>query len=51
VPYWDYSSSLSLDIDRVRNLSKQVDGRKSPDSRPYSERLTVDKITAGIVTL
>ena len=50
VPYWDYSSSLSLDIDRVRNLSKQVDGRKSPDSRPYSERLTVDKITAGIVT-
>jgi hypothetical protein len=50
VPYWDYSSSLSLNVDDIRNISKEVDGRKSLESRPSSETLTVDKVVAGIVT-
>ena len=51
VPYWDYDSLLSLDVDDIRNPNLQVDARKEPDSRPTGDLLTVNKIDAGIITL
>ena len=51
VPYWDYASLLSLDVDDIRNSSKEVDARKEPDSRPAGDLLTISKIDAGIITL
>jgi hypothetical protein len=49
VPYWDYASTLSLNVDDIRDLSKEVDGRKIPDERPTADLLTVNKIDAGII--
>ena len=49
VPYWDFSSSLSFDVDDVRNKLKQLDLRKPLDSRPCANVLTVDKVVAGII--
>ena len=51
VPYWDFSSSLSLNIDDVRDLSKEVDGRKPQGQRSDAVELTIDKVVAGIVIL
>ena len=51
VPYWDYDSLLSLDVDDIRNRHKEVDARKELDSRPTGDLLTVNKIDAGIITL
>jgi hypothetical protein len=51
VPYWDYDSLLSLDVDDIRNPNLQVDARKEPDSRPTGDLLTINKIDAGIITL
>lgn len=49
VPYWDLSASLSINIDDVRDLNKTVDGRRSLDTRPAADLLTVDKVLEGIV--
>jgi|10_taG_2_1085330.scaffolds.fasta_scaffold00282_4 hypothetical protein len=51
VPYWDYDSLLSLDIDDIRDPNKQVDARKELESRPTGDLLTINKIDAGIITL
>lgn len=51
VPYWDYDSLLSLNVDDIRNQSKTVDARKDPESRPTGDLLTVNKIDAGIITI
>ena len=51
VPYWDLTSILSLDIDDIRNTSKEVDSRKPLQERSAADLLTVDKIAAGIVYL
>ena len=51
VPYWDYDSLLSLNVDDIRNRNKEVDARKELDSRPTGDLLTVNKIDAGIITL
>ena len=49
VPYWDFSSSLSINVDNVRNVNLEIDSRKELDNRPSAEVLTVDKTEAGIV--
>tara|TARA_R110000824_G_scaffold288815_1_gene477272 strand:+ start:1051 stop:1956 length:906 start_codon:yes stop_codon:yes gene_type:complete len=51
VPYWDYDSLLSLDVDNIRNPNAQVDARKELDSRPTGDLLTVNKIDAGIIII
>ena len=51
VPYWDYDSLLSLDVDNIRNPNVQVDARKELDSRPTGDLLTVNKIDAGIIII
>jgi hypothetical protein len=51
VPYWDYASLLSLNVDDIRNSSTEVDARKELDSRPAGDLLTINKIDAGIITL
>jgi len=51
VPYWDYDSLLSLDVDDIRNPNTEVDARKELDSRPTGDLLTVNKIDAGIIAL
>tara|TARA_A100001201_G_C4086103_1_gene200541 strand:- start:103 stop:993 length:891 start_codon:yes stop_codon:yes gene_type:complete len=49
VPYWDLASSLSLNVDDVRNASVEVDSRKEPQQRPSVEAITINKIDAGII--
>ena len=51
VPYWDMASSLSLNVDDIRNMDKSVDARHDLESRPAADLLTVDKVAAGIITL
>ena len=51
VPYWDYDSLLSLNVDDIRNPNKEVDARKELDSRPTGDLLTVNKIDAGIIII
>ena len=51
VPYWDLTSTLSLDIDDIRNTSKEVDLRKPLQERPAVDLLTLDKIAAGIISV
>ena len=51
VPYWDYDSLLSLNVDDIRNPDKEVDSRKTLDLRPTADLLTINKIDAGIITL
>jgi hypothetical protein len=51
VPYWDYDSLLSLDVDDIRNPNTQVDARKELGSRPTGDLLTVNKIDAGIIII
>ena len=51
VPYWDLVSSLSLNIDDVRDKSKLVDGRAVRENRPHVDDINVDKVEVGIVTL
>jgi len=49
VPYWDLSSTLSINVDDVRNINKVVDLRKQLDLRPSHEVLSLDKVHAGII--
>lgn len=51
VPYWDHASSLSLDVDSIRNMNMEVDGRKNGVEVPAVQALTIDKVEAGIITL
>lgn len=51
VPYWDFTSLLAINVDDVRDLSKEVDARKVNEERPAVDLLTVDKVVAGIVIL
>lgn len=51
VPYWDYDSLLSLNIDDIRNPNIEADARKEPNLRPDGDLLTINKIDAGIITL
>lgn len=51
VPYWDFTSLLSINVDDVRDLNKQVDLRKIDSERPAVDLLTLDKVAAGIVIL
>lgn len=51
VPYWDYDSLLSLDVDDIRNSSREVDARKELDSRPDADFLIINKIDAGIIII
>ena len=51
VPYWDYDSLLSLNVDDIRNPNIEVDSRKELDSRPDGDLLTINKIDVGIITL
>jgi len=51
VPYWDLSTSLSLNIDDVKDKSKAVDSRVARENRPHVDDINVDKVEAGIVTL
>jgi hypothetical protein len=50
VPYWDFSSALSLNVDDIRNINKYCDARVILTERPSAEVLTVDKVTAGIIS-
>ena len=50
VPYWDFSSALSLNIDEIRNINKYSDARAVLAERPSAEVLTVDKVAAGIIS-
>ena len=49
VPYWDFTSTLSLNVDDIRNANKEVDLRKSLQSRPAADLLSRDKVAAGVV--
>jgi hypothetical protein len=49
VPYWDFTSTLSLDVDNIRNTNKEVDLRKPLSLRPAADLLIQDKITTGVV--
>ena len=49
VPYWDLTSTLSLDVDDIRNTNKEVDLRKPLSLRPAADLLIQDKIAAGVV--
>jgi len=51
VPYWDLATSLSLNIDDIRDKSKAVDGRAVRENRPHVDDINVDKVEVGIVTL
>ena len=50
VPYWDFSSALSLDADKIRNINKHFDARVVFAERPSAEVLTVDKVATGVIT-
>jgi len=49
VPYWDLTSTLSLNVDDIRNMNKEVDLRRSLPLRPDADLLALDKIEEGIV--
>jgi hypothetical protein len=49
VPYWDLTSTLSLDVDDIRNRNKEIDLRQPLSLRPAADLLTQDKIAAGVV--
>jgi hypothetical protein len=49
VPYWDLTSTLSLDVDDIRNTNKEVDLRKPLSLRPAADLLIQDKIATGVV--
>ena len=49
VPYWDLTSTLSLDVDDIRNTNKEVDLRKPLSLRPAADLLMQDKIATGVV--
>jgi hypothetical protein len=51
VPYWDFTSTLSLNVDDIRNTNKEVDLREPLLSRPAADLLTVDKVEVGAVIL
>ena len=51
VPYWDLTSTLSLNVDNIRDLSKEVDMRSELALRPAADLLTVDKVEVGAVIL
>ena len=51
VPYWDFTSTLSLNVDNIRDLSKEVDMRSELGLRPAADLLTVDKVEVGAVIL
>lgn len=49
VPYWDFVSSLSTNVDDIRNPNREVDLRKVLDLRSDAGLLTIDKVVAGVV--
>ena len=53
VPYWDLASSLGIDIDDVRNKSKEVDVRSDAPliERNKIDDINLDKVSEGIVTI
>jgi hypothetical protein len=51
VPYWDFTSTLSLNVDNIRDLSKEVDMRSELGLRPAADLLTADKVEVGAVIL
>lgn len=51
VPYWDLTSTLSLNVDNIRNTNKEIDLRKPLLSRPDANLLSQDKIEAGVVVI
>ena len=51
VPYWDFTSVLSLNVDDIRNRNKEVDLRKPLLSRPAADLLSQDKIEVGAVII
>ncbi len=51
VPYWDFTSTLSLNVDNIRNMNMEVDLREPLLARPAADLLTVDKVEVGAVIL
>jgi hypothetical protein len=51
VPYWDLASTLSLNVDNIRNTNKEIDLRKPLLSRPAADLLSQDKIAVGAVVI
>lgn len=52
IPYWDLSGSLSINIDDVRDMQKQVDARlDSIEDMPKADSIHIDKVQAGIITI
>tara|TARA_R110000824_G_scaffold273826_4_gene462453 strand:- start:458 stop:730 length:273 start_codon:yes stop_codon:yes gene_type:complete len=51
IPYWDFASTLSLNVDNIRDLGKEVDMRSELGLRPAADLLTVDKVEVGAVIL
>ena len=51
VPYWDMSESLTINVDEVRDLERELDIRLPLNLRPAAAVLTVNKIDSGQVTL
>ena len=49
IPYWDFSSSLSINVDHVRDTTREVSVIKDLSERPSVDVLTVDKVAAGII--
>lgn len=50
VPYWDLATTLSYNVDNIRNSSVYTDERKQLNDRPAADLLTLDKVAAGIIT-
>jgi len=51
VPYWDMSESLSINVDQVRDIEREMDIRLPLSLRPAAKVLTVNKIDSGQVIL
>ena len=53
VPYWDLTSTLSLDVDDVRNENKELDVRVDGplENRSKMDDINVDKVAEGIVSV
>jgi hypothetical protein len=51
VPYWDFTSLLSLNVDDARDANKEIDLRKPLLSRPAADLLSQDKIAVGAVII
>ena len=51
MPYWDMSESLSINVDQVRDIEREMDIRLPLSLRPAAKVLTVNKIDSGQVIL